>query len=610
VKTSLQRSERKLDPRWLPILTIGGYLLLNLLVVGLPVDFPLNDDWMYGLEVKKLLETGQLHLLGGGPSCAVHILLGALVCRLSGFSFLALHWLALCIAFAACLLLYKLLVELGAPRRNALFGAFVLACNPLFVNLTSIYMTDTPNLMYVLAYALLLAIGLRKRSVPFCVLSAVCLICAIAVRQNSAVFVAGNLLVAVLCWFGDRKLSAIILLALVAAPALFAYFVDHMMVVVNDYPAAYDWYKEELARLMHLAIHKPPVFALLESFSTVRAAAYLGLFSAPLLVGFIAVPGSSLVSGGPRIDEDEPATTGKLRKDILFNGFISVILALCGMTFFVAFRHELMPFSPNLLRYPSLGSTTMIVGAMSQHAHSRVALTAAAGACAAVLLFAIICSAQRTVVLILRAWKGRRLVPRVESLTKDTAAQRISRAAVCASIVSIAGVSFAWAVLHTTIANLDRYFLLPLTLVIPCTLLAARWLRVRVLHSGAVVVAALIACYSTAAQHDYMSWNRARWQAISELINSGVKSEQIDGGIEFNYLRDPALSDDLVLGPNTFVNVHRGAPETAKLRWWSIHGEQYIVSLTAVPGYAVKGTYPYWSALALKQKQVYLLQRQ
>jgi hypothetical protein len=377
------------------------------------------------------------------------------------------------------------------------------------------------------------------------------------------------------------------------------------MFVINEFPAAYDWYKEELARLMRLAVSKPPVFAFLESFSTVRTAAYLGLFTAPLLIGFVA-PGLSLINGGGLAVSDRA-----LRKDLLIYGFISIILALCGMTFFVAFRHELMPFSPNLFGFPSLGATTVIAGELSKHTRSRIALTAAAGACAAVLLFAMVCSTERTFVLVCRASQAlRRLVSQPQTMNRVSVHRPIYRAVVCVEIVAITGVSFAWAVLHTTIANLDRYFLLPFTLAIPATLLAARWLRVRVIHAGAVITAALIACYSTAAQHDYMSWNRARWQALSELTSSGVGPELIDGGIEFNYLSDPSLSDDLVLAPHTFVNVHRGGRDTARLRWWSVRGEKYVVSLCQLPGYTIKNTYPYWRALACKQEQIYLLERQ
>ena len=92
--------------RKLPWLVLAGYFLLNIVIVGVHGNFPLNDDWMYGLEVQRLLETGNLHLYGGSPACAAHIIAGALACKVFGFSYICLRLCSLTFAFAACMLLY------------------------------------------------------------------------------------------------------------------------------------------------------------------------------------------------------------------------------------------------------------------------------------------------------------------------------------------------------------------------------------------------------------------------------------------------------------------------------------------------------------------------
>jgi hypothetical protein len=256
-----------------------------------------------------------------------------------------------------------------------------------------------------------------------------------------------------------------------------------------------------------------------------------------------------------------------------------------------------MPFSPNLLWFPQIGPRNLIDGPDQSNAALQIGLTVISGAFASVLIFTLICSLQRTLVMATHIWRVR----------SHSAAYRITA---CAFTVAAAGISFAWAVFHTTIANLDRYFLLPIALVTPCALLGTRWLRISVLQKSTILIAALIACYSTASEHDYMSMNRARWQALSDLDRAGVTSDQIDGGVEFNYASDPSLSNDLILGPGTFESIHRGTGAAAQMRGWSIHGDQYIISLCPVDGYDVKAVYKYWSALELKQKDVLCLVRQ
>ena len=44
---------------------------------------------------------------------------------------------------------------------------------------------------------------------------------------------------------------------------------------------------------------------------------------------------------------------------------------------------------------------------------------------------------------------------------------------------------------------------------------------------------ALLAYFSVAATHDYLSWNRARWQVLNQLTSTGVPTSKIYGGAEF-----------------------------------------------------------------------------
>jgi len=584
------------------IKVLAAYFLLNFLVIGVQGDFPLNDEWMYGLEVQKMLESGNLHLYGGSPACAAHIVVGALVCNFTGFSYVTLRVCSLVFAFVGCVLLYGVLRQLKIHRREATLAAFVLASNPLYVNLSFCYMTDVPALCYTLMYMMLVIAGLKRREPRFFLAAALPLLLCIAVRQNSALFAIANGLLALLLYRRSKISALTILLALVAAPMGWAYGMDKMMTFINEYPSAYDWYKREISRLLYLSVSNPYAFCFLETVSTVRAGAYLGLFCWPLLAGFfdptmwLRTKGAAeTISHAPDTQLSElPFTTAwrVIRADVAVYAFGAMIITLAATAFLVVFQQKLMPFSPNLLLIPELGPVTIIF--TKQHLRPLlICITAVAAWVAYILIFTLACSTHRTVLLCYR--------------NRHRLSDTQSRDASCFFVMIICGLSFSWSVFHSTIANLDRYFLAPLVFVIPCVLMSARWLRIRCVTPISVVVAVVIALYSTCAQHDYLSWSRARWQAISALEAKGLTRNQIDGGIEYNYSRDPALSNDLQLSANTFKSIHRGGSTTSNMRWWSINGERFIVSLCPIPGYRVDKEYPYFSTLSGGTKKLLVL---
>jgi hypothetical protein len=167
-------------------------------------------------------------------------------------------------------------------------------------------------------------------------------------------------------------------------------------------------------------------------------------------------------------------------------------------------------------------------------------------------------------------------------------------------------IAFVLAVFHTSIANLDRYLLMAFALSIPVVLLAIP-LRARLSLMAASVFTFAMCIYSVCAEHDYLSWNRARWQALSALVAKKIPANKIDGGAEFNYSNDPALSSHLMLGPNTFKSTHKGTSTLACEREWSVNDEDYVISLTPIHGYKVEAMYPYNTFLKSSGERVFVL---
>ncbi len=78
-------------------------------------DFPLIDDWAYGLPVRALLERGELRLTDwNSPILVAQAAWGALFCLPTGFSFTPLRISTLVAGLIGLIGMYGLIRELGA----------------------------------------------------------------------------------------------------------------------------------------------------------------------------------------------------------------------------------------------------------------------------------------------------------------------------------------------------------------------------------------------------------------------------------------------------------------------------------------------------------------
>ncbi len=84
--------------------------------------------------------------------------------------------------------------------------------------------------------------------------------------------------------------------------------------------------------------------------------------------------------------------------------------------------------------------------------------------------------------------------------------------------------------------------------------------------------------FTVGATHDYLSWNRARWQALHNLMQEvQILPYQVEGGFEFAgwYLYDSKYKEKL--GKN----------------WWLVNNPDYIISFKPITGYEEVKRYPF-----------------
>jgi hypothetical protein len=112
-----------------------------------------------------------------------------------------------------------------------------------------------------------------------------------------------------------------------------------------------------------------------------------------------------------------------------------------------------------------------------------------------------------------------------------------------------------------------------------------------------IILLILFGFWSAYGTYDYMSWNRARWDGIDYLLQSGVPEYEIDGGMEYDarFLLEPY---------NT--------PREEAVNWhgWAYSiSDKYVISFNPLPNYNVLKEIGYSGPFGEKLGSVYVLEK-
>jgi Dolichyl-phosphate-mannose-protein mannosyltransferase len=556
--------------QFLPFGFVVAYWLINLLVISPAGNFPLNDDWIYSESVDHLLRTGQFHLLGCSPACVLHVVLGAVACLPAGFSHEHLRLLTNVMALLTSFMLYVTAINLGMERRLAALTSLVLLANPLVVNLSFSFMTDVPALLFSAIFAWSMLAAQRKNSPALAAVAGLALCAAILVRQTFAVFVVPSLLMAVIpAERKDWKLRATMIAVGVVPPILAALFAEKLMLRGNEFAAVYDWYKAQFGNVVHQLLFSPLVGCAGMVERTFKVFCYFALFCLPL-IPFIL---KQII--------DEVRTR---QKAMFLSLSLAILVSVPSFLHAVVFNHQLLPFSNNLWRMPMVGPINLMgICVAGLKTRQRMYLTIAASILAVVLLTAII----RALIATVSLWQAKQPL----------------------FISAFAATAIGLVALQTGVLDYERYYLTALPAVL---LLLSLWplkANGRLVWASSIVLLAGLACYSTLATQDYLSWNRARFEAIRELTDAGVKPTEIDGGPEYNNLVNPELVRACKLSKSGYAIIHCGAPPMCNWRWWSVNGEKYIISFNTIPGYDVVAKHPFFGGLTFSTREIFTMKQ-
>ncbi len=109
------------------------------------------DDFSYAKTTLDLVKTG--HLIYNGWATAMlgwQVYWGALIIKLFGFSFLALHLSTLPFAMGSAVLLFSICQRVGLDKSNSTICALTLVLSPVYIPVAASFMTDVPAEFWIL----------------------------------------------------------------------------------------------------------------------------------------------------------------------------------------------------------------------------------------------------------------------------------------------------------------------------------------------------------------------------------------------------------------------------------------------------------------------------
>jgi hypothetical protein len=556
------------ESRW-PYVPTSGLMMVLLIVaiwilVAILIDprgeFPLNDDWAYSAAVKTLLGGGGIRLSGWTSANVIaQIFWGALFCLPFGFSFTALRISTLALGLIGVLALYGLLREGDADHGTALFGALLLAFNPLYLVLSYTFMSDVPFTAVCVLSLYFLVRGMRKSSGVETVVGLLLACAALLIRQTGlAIFMAFS--VAYLARYGLRLQKVV--LAAVSLVGGFAVEIvsHHFLKARHSLPAAYGVQATMvLSPRSYVSWHAIKPYA----GGLVVLSVYLGLFLFPLI---------PLI--GPR----------KL-KALCRSRLVSLVTLVFAVMGAYVLRHQRVPLLPNILYNLGLGPAYL----QGVFLHDLPSLPTAGKVFWAVVTYVGFLGSVVLVEATLLAISSTGKVLPIPAGKRELLVILLASGLIYLvpiSILSLIGLAF------------DRYvlFLVPLGIVILSLLVS----EVGPAKAGSLVISLAVAslilygAFSIAGTHDYLSWNRARWQALNHLeTEQRVRPDEIDGGFEFNawYLYDPN---------------YRASPGKS---WYWVARDDFMIAFGQVPGFTEIKRYPFQRWLPPGEGSILILQK-
>jgi hypothetical protein len=540
-------------------------------------DFPLIDDWAYGLPVRALLERGELRLTDWSTAIlGLQAGWGALFCLPTGVSFTPLRISTLVAGLIGLIGMYALMRQLGARQTVALLATWTIGANPIYICTAYTFMTDVPFICLLILSTFLLIRGMVRQSDGAIRLGLGTAIASVFVRQIGVAILFG-FVVAYPFWrgLGRRWFLQALLPAVLAFVALKAY--ERGLISLERLPRSYNKSAAATAEfLSFVARGKVGIFKI----------TLVKMWELLLFLGMYTVPFSLLCWPSRLAQLSRRGRFVELGWVVGLTVVMTALVVIGGERFVpghVVFDFGVGPRFADRLRmseaWPGQMPFALKLGCEAMTALGSVLALQAFGRVVWRILFRPRSSAEV-------AWRS-------------SAVFLIATCTIYNGPINL-----------SLLTTWDRYPLGILPLV-----LALIWMGIssagrqgpdlggafplrRIGVAAGLLSILVYLTFATAATHDYLDWSRERWKANLSLAKEfAVPASDIDGGWEYNNyiaslerLYKSYQERELLMDPD----------ERKGLNWGESLDRRYRVSPHLAPGYQAVRTVPLspWLPLA------------
>lgn len=554
------------------LLIIALWFFMVILVNPLG-NFPMIDDWVYGLSVKYLLENGDFRL----PSYASanvfsQVYWGALFCLPFGFSFTALRFSTLTLGLVGVLVTYVLLREVNTNSKISLIGAFLIAINPIYFGLSNTFMTDVPFFAFFVLSLYFLIRGLKRDSNTEIIIGIAISYIALLIRQLGLIIPLA-FGVAYLVKKSPNLQNIIKVLIPILLGLSIQIFYHRWLNITGRIPPLqnpqYNWFFKNVGSVFVIK----PILS-----HTLLAFIYMGWFIFPLLIIIFL--------------KKFKGVSSQLNKKLIIFGLLTFWVSVIGQ---LIYQKRLMPLSCCHLDFgfgfgPLFHLRQPLDPLLGSLWFGQLRLLKSPGIPLTLKMFWVFITAIGVFGIALLLYYLWLVIAQI--FTQNQAEKYLNTLVISAIFIYLFPL--------LTAAFMDRYLLPLLPLFIIAALITTK--DINKLNVGRNIILLVLAVmliyggFTILSTHDYLSRDRTIWQALRTLMQEDqIPPNRINGGYEFNgwYSYD--------------ANYQRKSPDTPDA-WW-VDDADYVISSGPIKGYEEVKRYPFERWLILNQGNIFVLHK-
>jgi hypothetical protein len=522
------------------VLFISLFFLLLIFVINPNGNFPLNDDWRYASLVKSLQENGVFEIkCNFAPTVIFQILWGYLFCIPFGFSFITLRISTLVLSWGGIAIFAKLLYSITQSAKKTLLVTILLLLNPLYLNLSFSFMTDIPFLSLSILSFFWIYKYINTNKVTFLILSITTSFLSFLIRQPGILF---PILLGLVIFQKKKSLKEKILIPfLLTSLSVAFYLLFEKLKEPLGLSNAYVKVDSELIEKVTISLPS----SLFEIFKQMlKTIIVCGLFLLPI---FYLLPHK--------------------KQNIKFHllvigGNVVVLIFLIGI-------NKIFPFGGNYIYNAGLGPALL----RDVYILNLNNLPSLPKFIYILLTFIGQLAGTYTLINVFQFYN-----------------KKMEPFALFLLLVTI-----AYIILMSITSSYDRYLLLPFTILIILIspIISRPKKHIKTTYFSCILTFIIITFYSVAGTHDYLTWNRAKQSAFTDLSKENIDIKRMDAGQEIN----------------SWLLASPGNISTPGKSWWAVNDDEFIIAFGPIKGYSVYSYKSYYSYLYFQKRKIFVLQR-